>query len=172
MSVYAYVGSNPVNAVDPFGLDTLVIVGGPSDGNPFGHIAIAFTGRGVYSYGTKEGLGTSVTTYLQNQSAYRSSVVYRINSTPEQEAKMLARILSYDGKSLPDPHSDLMAAMKDTCATRTEDALGVGGFASPFPTGPNFLPGSVGGIAAWNASSIYFLPQGGAVPSSFGSFNP
>ena len=32
LNTYAYVGSNPVNAVDPLGLDTLVIVGGPSDG--------------------------------------------------------------------------------------------------------------------------------------------
>lgn len=171
INTFAYVESDPVDAVDPFGLDTLVIVGGPSDGNPFGHIAIAFTGRGVYTYGTKEGLASSVTTYLKNQAAYRSSVVYRISTTPAQEAKMLARILSYDGKKLPDPRKDLLAAMNDTCATRTADALEAGGISSPF-SGPNFLPGAVAGTAAWNSSSFNIIPQGGTVPSSLGSFNP
>lgn len=172
INTYAYVGSNPANAVDPLGLDTLLIVGGPSDGNPFGHIAIAFTGRGVYSYGTQEGLGTSATTYLHNQSQYRSSVAYRISTTPQQEAKMLDRILSYNGKALPDPRSDPFAALQDTCATRTADTLKVGGISSPIMVGPNFLPGSVGGIGAWNASAIYFLPQGGSIPSDLSSFNP
>ncbi len=43
---------NPITNIDPYGLDTIILSGGPTDGNPLGHSAMAFTGKGVYSYGT------------------------------------------------------------------------------------------------------------------------
>jgi RHS repeat-associated protein len=49
--LYGFCGNGPLGAVDPLGLDVLVISNGPKPGNPFGHTAIALTGRGVFSYG-------------------------------------------------------------------------------------------------------------------------
>lgn len=53
------------------GLDTVVVLGGTTGGNPFGHVAIGFTGQGVYSYGTNTPLGGKLTDYLASQAAYR-----------------------------------------------------------------------------------------------------
>ena len=72
---YLYVNANPLSATDPTGLDTAVIIGGPTSGNPFGHVAIGFSGQGVYSFGTNTPIGSNLTDYLQKQSGYRSSTV-------------------------------------------------------------------------------------------------
>ena len=85
LNTYSYVYNNPIGFVDPLGLDTAVVVGGPTSGNPFGHVAVGFTGQGVYSYGTNTPLGGSLTDYLKNQSTYRDSTVYILDTTAEQE---------------------------------------------------------------------------------------
>mgnify|MGYP002713060653 CR=1 FL=1 len=174
VNTFLYAQGGPLNKVDPSGLDTLVIVGGPSNGNPAGHVAIAFTGRGIYSYGTAELPGTSATAYLEHQGSYRSSIAYRIATTGEQESIMRKIMLSFEGKRLPDPFTDPVSAMGDTCATRVAEALDAGNIGVPFfmPRGPSFLPGSVGMNAAWNASSVYILTKGASIPASLDSFNP
>jgi RHS repeat-associated protein len=77
INLYEYVADDPINAVDPTGADMAVMVGGwaPKSFNMFGHIAIAFSGRGVYSKGTSEAFGSSTTSCLQSQSSYRSTHV-------------------------------------------------------------------------------------------------
>jgi RHS repeat-associated protein len=181
MSTYGYAQQNPLRNADPTGLSTLVIVGSPVGSNPFGHVAVAFTGRGVYSYGTgvngRNGgaptpLGGSLTDYINAQGSYRDSTAFLIDTTPEQEQAMIEEILSFRGKKLPDPRRDLMGALKDTCATRTQSALEAGGITSrtiPF-TSP--FPGSTWKIGYFNASQVYDLPQGAAPPGFFSLFNP
>ncbi|MEX8510372.1 MAG: RHS repeat-associated core domain-containing protein, partial [Leptothrix ochracea] len=56
---YGYVGGNPVSRIDPRGLTTVVVLSGSVSSNPFGHIGVATTGSGVYSYGTADPYGGS-----------------------------------------------------------------------------------------------------------------
>lgn len=176
---YGYTGANPINRVDPLGRDTLVIRGHATGsgvrGNPFGHIALAFTGRGVYSDGTGTAYGSSLTDYLSKQGEYRTSTISRIKTTPEQEARMIADLearAKAKGRTLPDPKRDPIAALRDTCAIRTQSALAAGGIRSilfpinsPFPVVPAI-------IGAMNASDVSTLVQGAAIPSEYGSFDP
>jgi RHS repeat-associated protein len=172
ISTYSYVSSSPVASIDPSGLDTLVIMGGETSSNPFGHVAIAFTGQGVYSYGTGTPLGSSLTDYLAKQSSYRTSTVFRLQTTPEQEARMRDQILKFKGKPLPNPKKDPTGAFKDTCATRTQSSLAAGGITSRLQSATSPFPIATGGIAAMNASSATIIWQGSAIPAEFSEFNP
>jgi len=41
VNTYGYVKQNPVNYIDPKGLDIVIINGGPTNGNPIGHTAVS-----------------------------------------------------------------------------------------------------------------------------------
>jgi RHS repeat-associated protein len=127
MDFYTYVGNSPLKYVDPYGLATAVIIGGPSpsspdnsSGNPFGHASIAFTGNGVYSFGTHTDPGSSLTDFLKKQASYRDSTVYILNTTPEQEKAMM----DYLKKQNPN-----IQKYPDNCAHRSAEALKAGGAA-------------------------------------------
>jgi RHS repeat-associated protein len=79
--LYAYVNNDPLNNIDPFGLDALVIVGGQrSDSyNVFGHIAIAVTGGGIFSFGNGTSLGSSVSAYKFSIPASSADAIYNSN---------------------------------------------------------------------------------------------
>lgn len=79
------------------------MIGGPTAGNPAGHVAIGFTGRGVYSYGTPTPIGSSLTDYLGRQSSYRDTNVIIIPTTPEQEGMMLESLKQWEWVRLPSP---------------------------------------------------------------------
>ncbi|SFQ34783.1 RHS repeat-associated core domain-containing protein [Variovorax sp. 770b2] len=168
---FGYVNGNSLTGSDPFGLDTIVVIGGSTGGNPFGHAAIGFTGQGVYSYGTGTPLGGSLTDYLASQAGYRDSTAYIIKTTPEQEAKMLKEILKYRSTPLPDPRKDPWGSANDTCATRTQNALEAGGISSLFSPFTSPFPSYTAGIASRNATSSVPIPKGGTIPSDFSSFN-
>jgi RHS repeat-associated protein len=127
LNLYTYVENSPLNYVEPYGLATAVIIGGPSpsgpdnsSGNPFGHASIAFTGNGVYSFGTRTDPGSSLTDFLKKQAGYRDSTVYILNTTPEQEKAMM----DYLKKQSPD-----IQKYPDNCAHRTTEAMKAGGVA-------------------------------------------
>lgn len=127
---YAYGLNNPYRFIDRDGRETVVLVGSGTSSNWLGHVAIGFTGQGVYSYGTSTDLGSSLTGYLGKQAAYRDTTVYTLNTTPDQENKMQAEIMKYEKTPLPNPRTNLKGAWNDTCATRTQNALEAGGVSS------------------------------------------
>jgi uncharacterized protein RhaS with RHS repeats len=124
LNTYGYVGGNPLSAIDPFGLDTLVISNGQTythgGGNPFGHTAIATTGSGVYSDGNNTARGSSVTDYLNRKLGRRDTTLTILKTTPEQEKAIMDYLDSLAGKPLTNEFPDYL---DDNCAVRTSDAL-------------------------------------------------
>lgn len=168
---YAYGLNNPYWYIDPDGRETVVLVGRATSGNPFGHVAIGFTGQGVYSYGTGNKPGSSLTGYLDQQAAYRDTTVYTLNTTPEQENKMRAEIMKYDKKPLPDPRTNLKGAWNDNCATRTQNALGAGGVSSMLVPLTSPFPTDTGVIARRNSTSSMDVKKGDTPPKGLSTFN-
>jgi hypothetical protein len=170
VNTYTYVRNSPLMYIDPSGLDTLVLVGGPTAGNPFGHVAMAFTGQGVYSYGTGTPFGSSLDDYLNKQGTYRS--------TPQQEQQMINYL---NGNYSPQSGGHYSIIKNHDCASAVTDALSqagigngvldsvaqAGGILLPqVPSTPQIMAQSFPG------TSIVQIPQGGTIPAFLGSFNP
>jgi uncharacterized protein RhaS with RHS repeats len=130
INLYNYVCNNPISFVDPFGLDIAVIWNGPTSGNPAGHIAIAITGQGVWSYYNNTPGGTDLDAYLNGQIPRRNSKVYVIPTTPEQDAAALDAFK----KSKQKPYS----WYKHNCANVVNDALDAAKI--PYPDWKPALP--------------------------------
>lgn len=156
VNTYAYVGGNPLSFVDPYGLDALVIAGGYNGGwNPFGHVGMAVTGNGMYSYGNDTRLGSGVLGYIMSQSQYRNQTIVLIPSAPNQDSGMM----SYFGKH---PGMDDVGKL-DNCAVRTNSALMSGNVpvqGIPFPGG------TIRDAASLPGATSFFIPQGGQVPQA------
>jgi RHS repeat-associated protein len=128
INLYGYVGNNPINWVDPLGLETAVVIGGPAGKNVFGHIGIATSGSGIYSSGTKQPFGSSFTDYINDQASYRDSTVYIINTTPEEEAKII--------EAFKERNKAGHDAKSNNCSHQVSDALKQAGIidrVTPFP---------------------------------------
>ncbi|EKD9220849.1 RHS domain-containing protein, partial [Salmonella enterica] len=117
---------NPIHKVDPLGLKTLILVGGATTGNPFGHAALAFSGHGVYSYGTNTKFGSKATDYLASQLSYRDTTLYELDTTPEQEKEMMQHIKENYSKI-----GDYSILHHD-CATMVLDAMSTAGVSRDF----------------------------------------
>jgi uncharacterized protein RhaS with RHS repeats len=177
-STYAYVGNSPLMYVDPLGLATAIFVGGPTAGNPFGHVAMAFTGQGVYSYGTGTPFGSSAIDYLASQGTYRSTTAYILDTTPEQEQQMINYL---NGNYSPQSGGHYSIIKNHDCASAVTGAMSNAGIGNDVlgnlaqagvvlfpqvPSTPQLIAQSLPG------TSIVQIPQGGTIPASLGSFNP
>jgi RHS repeat-associated protein len=170
----AYAGQNPTQAIDPAGLDLMVITGGWNGGfNVLGHSSIAVTGAGVYSYGTgvTTPLGASASGFLSAQAGTRNQTITIIPTTPEQDALALQYLNAH-----PDEQG---VGYLDNCSSRTQGALDAAGMSLQDPatlglTSPPSTPGNAGASAATvqGATTIY-IPKNGAIPyQAISQFNP
>jgi hypothetical protein len=175
---YSYTGSNPISGIDPLGLATLVITSGPYIGNPAGHTALAFTGQGVYSYGTSNPYGSDTTSYIQNALEARAVTITTLNTTPEQEQAMANLYNQY----YPKHGGRKYSVVSHDCATAALDALSGSKaidqsildmlFNPEAPMLP-FLPFTVEAAAALQAGATTItLPKGSTVPAGLNSYNP
>lgn len=172
-NLYSYAGQNPTQAIDPSGLDLLLITGEKRTDswlNYLGHSAIAVTGSGTYSYGTGANgngpnltpLGMSTTQFLQQQAAARDLTLTVIKTTPTQDAAALEYLKA---------HPDEMGITKvDNCATRSEGAMKAAGI--DVPNSMIDTPGEAEATAAalLNAKTVN-VPMNGQIPDEK-SFNP
>jgi RHS repeat-associated protein len=159
VNLYDYVHANPVRYVDPSGLETAVIIGGPTSGNPFGHAAVATTGKGVYSAGTGTPYGSNLTDYLNKQATYRDSTVYILNTTPEQE-RIIREHMARLPNRLPSVTGDPKGAWGDNCAVRIRDALLEAGIPLGLIPRNSPFPGDLGlGVRALSRAEVS-VPRG------------
>jgi hypothetical protein len=167
-NLYGYVLGDPVNGIDPLGLDVMVITGGVRDGslNIFGHVASAIEGYGMASYGTDTPLGGSVTDYLTSQGDVRIQQVTIIPTTPLQDAAAAAYINSSHSNN-----DDI--SMFDNCAVRTNQILNAAGIAT---NGIPFPGGTARDVQSIPGATTYIIPQDGSIPKSLKNillrFNP
>lgn len=169
MNTYGHVGGNPLSAVDPSGLDTLVISNGQTithgGRNPAGHTGAATTGSGLYSYGNLDNQGSSVSDYLNRELGRRDTTLTIIKTTPEQE-----KIITDHLKSLVDSPltNDFPDFLYENCATRVNDALTLAGLPlmrltggkdpmhTPVPTSSGLWP-----MAVQNQAEYWMRKLGG-----------
>jgi RHS repeat-associated protein len=154
INTYAYGGSAPTIAIDPLGMDIVVVTGGVREtSNPFGHSAMAIQGAGMFSYGNGTPLGSSPLEYIQNQSRIRKQVVTIVPTTPKQDAAALNYFLRHPGMNT--------VGTIDNCAVRTNEALG----AASITTSALPFPGSVAReVMSIPGAQTFYVPKGGDLP--------
>jgi RHS repeat-associated protein len=152
---FGYVASNPLGFVDPQGLDIVVIENGPTRGNPFGHTAIAISGYGVFTFGNgnpnvpgQNIIGGSLWDYILRELTRRSTTIYIIRTTPDQDRQARDALLAMDSE--PPLEGGLSLAVDD-CSSRVNRALDAAGIPQHIDRhGP--LPPSVPGTAGERAA--------------------
>ena len=172
LNLYAFCGNDPVNCVDPGGMDIAVICNGPTEGNPIGHSAVAITGLGVYSYGNNTTPGSSLKDYINGQIPRRNSTIIIIPTTPEQDQAALEEAK----KDFKKPYSTPF----HNCANYVNDVLSAGGVPLPplipdynagfWPNDPNEVEMRATGATSFNLPKDAPLSPAGA--SAIQQFEP
>ncbi|WP_148830104.1 RHS repeat domain-containing protein, partial [Xanthomonas sontii] len=158
---YAYVAGSPVLQVDPLGLATVVFLSGSIDSNPFGHIAVATTGAGIYSYGTVDPYGGSVGAYLKSQLKDRFVEAVVINTTPLQEALIRRSMEKNVGN---------YSVFSHNCSTAVGDALRSSGLNVGLDS--SILPGrTFQDVLSLPGAKYLVIPKGASIPAELKQFD-
>jgi RHS repeat-associated protein len=161
INTYQYVNGNPLLGIDPLGLATAVIFSGPINSNPFGHIAVATSGAGVFSYGTVDPFGSSASNYVSNALTQRTVSIAVIPYTSSHaEAAIAAAMRGNTGSKYN--------VLSHNCSTTVGNALSRAGI----PVQPVATPGDMfNQIANLPGVQVYQIPPGGPMPNLSG-FDP
>ena len=118
MNIYVYSLSKPLNNYDMEGLDVAVINSSRADWswNVFGHVAMAVTNKGVYSWGTYHALGSSVWRYIYDENGESTTYISFIKTTPQQDTNIIAWFKRVQARGY-----DIRSG--NTCATAVSEAL-------------------------------------------------
>lgn len=177
-NIYEYVVNDPIDLFDRTGLQIIVIENGPTQHNPIGHTAIAIAGAGVYSYGNNTPLGLSLVDYLTSQAPNRTTNVYVMQTTPEQDAAALKYLTSHTSPL----GTSALDVLTDNCSTRSNNALDAAGIPRISELlqdrgviDPPFdyisMPGYAGLRALLYGADVYSIPQGSTtIPFSLKKF--
>ncbi|WP_247536997.1 RHS repeat-associated core domain-containing protein [Ralstonia pseudosolanacearum] len=157
---YAYVDGNPVSYVDPRGLATAVVLSGGINSNPFGHIGVGTTGGGVYSYGTRDPYGDSMSDYLAGQVKDRNVEIAILDTTPQQELQIQLAMRNNVGNYSVTSHN---------CATAVSDSLYGAGIMPNH--NPSIFPGQIfSSVLGLPGAQYVYIPKGGTIPSILAPF--
>lgn len=153
------------------GLDTLVLAGGATDGNPSGHTAMVFTENGIYSYGKSHDFERNTSAYLEDQDKYRHTTVYRLNTTPDQEQEMKKYInRNYFNKSdynIVNHNCATMASEALLQANISQDAMNSLISQGMYPE----LPPTIGAVMMMAGYKGTLLNQHDSISTYFSEFN-
>ncbi|HRQ15367.1 MAG TPA: RHS repeat-associated core domain-containing protein, partial [Promineifilum sp.] len=133
LNTYTYVVNNPINFVDPNGLETIVTVWQPVGWgkSSFGHVSTNINGT-TYSYGPN-GMSVMPTSDYLSKNDFRNGVGANLNLTSQQEARLQACLSSsrsgYD-------------IVTNNCVSPIQDCLNELGY----DLGWNVLPVSLGNV--------------------------
>jgi RHS repeat-associated protein len=170
VNLYRYVANNPINWIDPLGLETVVQIGMGTGitRNPFGHTALATSGRGTHSFGTGTPQGSSFSDYLSKQAGYRDSMVYVLPTTPEQEKAINDYLngLKDDLPAVPGKDSG------DNCSSRTSDALNKAGLDVGSNPTPAQLQRALEKMVKDGNALRFSVPKGSTPSDAWQTFNP
>jgi RHS repeat-associated protein len=166
-NLFGYVNQNPIIGSDPLGLDVAIVISGYAGGdNVFGHAAAGVTANGAYSFGTKENLGSSFTTYLADRSALTVNTVFVVPATPAQD---LAFIKAFRASVNSGYH-----AVSNNCATAVANGLAAAGLTSgtPLLSIPGNLDNELSMMSDMGDATRIVIPENGSSPASLNQFNP
>ncbi len=162
LNLFAYVRNDPSRFIDPRGLDIVVIEGGPTEGNPFGHTAIGITGKGIFSYGNGYGaegsniIGGLPQDYIAREVSRRNTTLWVIPTSPEQDQRAFEAALDLDYFGVELNRGGILF---DNCSIRSNRILDAAGIPNNNWL-PDFIPGTAGSRANDFGAALYFIPQG------------
>jgi hypothetical protein len=141
-------------------LATLVIYSGATNGNPFGHISIATTDSGLFSYGTVDSPGSSVTSFVDTQLLQRNVSIAVIPYTSSADEASMDFVMQAYMKQKYN-------IANHNCSTAVGNALNAGGI----PVDPTAAPGGMFNQISNLPGAQVFNLSPGSTPPDLSSFN-